>query len=211
MEVFLSSIILCIVSLVFPLFIKHSQYVKWGLLAGGTFMLPWIIKQGRNFRRKTEEERSYESVAQPNESEAPSVQEAYLEVEESIDVEQRNSEMLEVVEGQKVLLEVCNVQEDQNEQLSLEDSLEKGFQAKEEGNYQLAAEWFIYTLDNKPVADIAFYLIVDSYGLLTNIISSNEALERVKPYIIEFFKEAPSEWCIELMEWLEKEKIRINL
>lgn len=97
------------------------------------------------------------------------------------------------------------------EGFSLEEIIEKGFQAKEEGNYHLAAEWFLHALDRKPTSDIAFYLIIESYRHWKNGYSTKEALSKVSPYINEYIKDAPPEWRIKLAEWLQDEKLSMNL
>jgi hypothetical protein len=90
---------------------------------------------------------------------------------------------------------------------SLEEIIEKGFQAKEEEHYHLAAEWFIYALSRKPASDIAFYLIVESYQHWQNGFSPKEALNKLSPYINQYLEDAPPDWRFKLSSWLKEEKV----
>lgn len=94
-----------------------------------------------------------------------------------------------------------------NAEFSLEQLIEKGFLAKEQGRYHLAAEWFILALDQRPSYDIAYYLIVEACEYWMNGLSTYDALDKVAPYLNEYIQNAPTEWGEKLMEWLKKEKL----
>lgn len=94
-------------------------------------------------------------------------------------------------------------------EFSLQELIEKGFQAKEQERFHLAAEWFMLALDQKPSYDIAFYLIVETCEHWKNGSSIYDALDKVAPYINEYIQNAPPEWRIQLMEWLDNENLPV--
>lgn len=94
-------------------------------------------------------------------------------------------------------------------EFSLQELIEKGFQAKEQERFHLAAEWFMLALDQKPSYDIAFYLIVETCEHWKNGSSIYDALDKVAPYINEYIQNAPPEWRTQLMEWLENENLPV--
>ncbi|SHN82221.1 hypothetical protein SAMN02745215_03768 [Desulfitobacterium chlororespirans DSM 11544] len=94
-------------------------------------------------------------------------------------------------------------------EFSLQELIEKGFQAKEQERFHLAAEWFMLALDQKPSYDIAFYLIVETCGHWKNGSSIYDALDKVTPYINEYIQNAPPEWRTQLLEWLDNENLPV--
>jgi len=212
LEVIIATSLLCIHSLMFPSYLRKEQVLLWGLLSGGILICTWGIWAIRRRLNSDQENDSLEMKDTINE--APS-----LEEEESVNEAPSLEE--EPVNEATTLLEkiephdevACSGEGDsyEVERFSLEEIIEKGFQAKEEGNYHLAAEWFLHALDRKPTSDIAFYLIVESYRHWKNGYSTKEALSKVSPYINEYIKDAPPEWRIKLAEWLQDEKLSMNL
>ncbi|MGI1660564.1 MAG: MFS transporter [Desulfitobacterium sp.] len=97
----------------------------------------------------------------------------------------------------------------QAEEFSIEDLIDRGFRAKEQGRFHLAAEWFILALEQKPSYDITFYLIVEICEHWGNGSSIHDALDKVTPYLNEYIQNAPPEWGIKLVEWLEVENLPI--
>ncbi|NMA69486.1 MAG: hypothetical protein GX958_08730 [Desulfitobacterium sp.] len=92
---------------------------------------------------------------------------------------------------------------------NLEELINKGFQAKEQGKFHLASEWFLLALEEEPTPDIEFYLLVDIYKYWKNGNSPQEALDKVTPYLLEYMAKAPSQWTTELKEWIRNEKLPI--
>ncbi|WP_242825389.1 MFS transporter [Desulfitobacterium dichloroeliminans] len=97
----------------------------------------------------------------------------------------------------------------QTEEFGLEYLIDRGFQAKEQGRFHLAAEWFILALEQKPSYDIAYYLIMEICEHWKNGSSIYDALDKVTPYLNEYIQNAPPEWGIKLVEWLEVENLPV--
>lgn len=195
LEVVITSSLLGILALLFPYSMQKGQVLIWGLLSGGILICPWGIAVIRS--------RMIMNKAIPMQEIKNTIDVvASIEMEETIDV-------IRSIEGIAPLDKVAcsDVVSPEVEEFSLEEIVEKGFQAKEKGNYHLAAEWFIYALDRRPSYDIAFYLIIESYWHWKTGYSTIEALNKVRPYINDYIKDAPSEWRMKLTAWLEEEKV----
>jgi hypothetical protein len=187
--VLVTTSLLCILSLVFPYAVHNGKVLIW-VSCGGILILRMLILaiKNKNMGTTTVETVTPLEETTPFDKTTPLKEVIVLEV---------NSPMDEVAsEGEASSIEV---------DYSLEEIIEQGFQAKEEANYLYAVELFISALDKKPSPDIAFYLITDSYWLLKQSTLSNEALNRVEPYINEYMESAPPEWLVRLSEWLQKE------
>ena len=155
--------------------------------------------------------------------------EIFVEDEESVETEANRSEEANIIEEVTKLEEIRPEEKSINhdiplasepvektepplihmKEFSLQELIEKGFQAKEQERFHLAAEWFILALDQKPSYDIAFYLIVETCEHWKNGSSIYDALDKVAPYINEYIQNAPPEWRTQLMEWLDNENLPV--
>ncbi len=191
--------------------------------------IPEILRPEHGQERIREEAGDSENNAIPEESEKSEEPEAILfeeikkpedvievdrerdEVEKSHErdedkaFESMNQEML----GGSETLEKTEPPLIHMKEFGLQELIEKGFQAKEQERFHLAAEWFILALDQKPSYDIAFYLIVETCEHWKNGSSIYDALDKVTPYINEYIQNAPPEWRTQLMGWLENENLPV--
>lgn len=117
-----------------------------------------------------------------------------------------NTPELEDESGQEINEEV--VIEIQR-QFTLEELIDNGFEAKEQGRFHLAAEWFLLALDQKPNYDITYYLIIDACEYWKNGSYIHEAYDKLTPYIKDFMQNAPLEWKHQLSEWLRGRNLPI--
>lgn len=182
--------------------------------------IPEILRPEHRQERIREEAGDSENNTIPEEFEKPEEPEAILfeEIKKPEDVievdrerdedeafESMNQEML----GGSGTLEKTEPPLIHMKEFGLQELIEKGFQAKEQERFHLAAEWFILALDQKPSYDIAFYLIVETCEHWKNGSSIYDALDKVSPYINEYIQNAPPEWRTQLMGWLENENLPV--
>lgn len=227
LEATLVSLLMVSFALVFPSVLRREKVLQWGVGVCGLLVIFTVVMVFRERKKVGKEEN--DSLNKPQVEAAFSYQDddeiiRFKGIQE--DIETVNvEEPLEVNASESIVQEIPRESEAGTEsedrvasagspiihtaEFSLEELIEKGFQAKDQGRFHLAAEWFILALDQKPSYDIAYYLIVETCEHWKNGSSINDALDKVTPYLNEYIQSAPPEWGTQLMEWLEKENLPI--
>lgn len=132
-------------------------------------------------------------------------------ITEKVIVEEETAEVMIIGEEAEVeaYKEVACSDEEGPEvkRLSLVEIIDKGFQAKEDGQFHLTAEWFIAALELKPDPDVAFYLIIESYWHWKKCYTAEDAWSKLSGYITEFMENSTPEWRQKLRTWIKTENI----
>jgi hypothetical protein len=132
-------------------------------------------------------------------------------ITEKVIVEEETAEVMIIGEEAEVeaYKEIACSDEEEPEVkgLSLAEIIDKGFQAKEDGQFHLATEWFIAALELKPDPDVAFYLIIESYWHWKKCYSAEDAWSKLSGYITEFMVSSTPEWRQKLRTWIKTENI----
>lgn len=91
--------------------------------------------------------------------------------------------------------------------LDLEGMMDRGFWAKEQGNYEEAAAWFLRVLDKNPTPDIQVYIVMDIFEFWHNIGKDAQAKKVVQDFNHKFFNDLPPELQNEFKAWMARHQI----
>lgn len=237
LEATLVSLLMVSFALIFPYVLRREKVLLWSVGVCGLLLISTGVMVFRNRQKADKEKNGALDESQDEVSNGDQDHDKIVILEgskENIEIE--NAEEPREIEASESTnfevpgeSEVCKESEPLGDQkqlqsedllasmigpihtkeFSLEELIEKGFQAKDQGRFHLAAEWFMLALDQKPSYDIAFYLIVETCEHWKNGSSIYDALDKVAPYLNEYIQSAPPEWGTQLMEWMEKENLPI--
>lgn len=210
------SFLLCCVVLLFPLSLKSGgRFLGWLLaiilLVSFTLFMPKFNKILLILITKFKDESRSQTKSQTK-TDQVSVNGESIFNDENLNKEELREGL--VVQAQPGKQEVCAAEavfngqnEESDRETLIRQLIDQGFNEKSSNNFAEAVNLFSKALTLDPEPDLALYLIIDCYWLLTNLGERDCALTQLELYIKKYLPRFDSDLRHQFDVWMSQENL----